>query len=122
MNGQKIAEKIQKIVADRGVKKAKIGEILGAPKTAATQWKYQKYAAFLEKIKKGIFDFPRLKKLAAFLNVDFSAFFPAKNDFRLAAPKSENPPENSIRAGLKKMGFSEKKIQKILLKIKNDEF
>ncbi len=72
--GEKIAAKIEELVKEKGVKRTKLGEILGAPKNVTAQRKYSKFNNFLNSVRKSKIDFQDLKKIADFLDKELEWF------------------------------------------------
>lgn len=72
--GEKISAKIKKLIKEKGVKRTKIGEILGTPKDVTAQRKYSKFNNFLSNLKKDKIDFTALEQIASFLGKDVNWF------------------------------------------------
>ena len=119
--GVEIAAKINSIIEEMGVKKTKIGEVLGASKDATNQWKYKKYDLFLSKLRKGKFDIEELQKVANFLGKPVEYFLNLNGNISINNHSDYNKNHVSVHAPtlqsvkklkevLKEMGKSDKYI------------
>lgn len=114
INGPSIAAKIEELINTRGIKKTRVGEVLGAPKDSATQWKYKKYELFLAKLRKNKVDITELDRVAVFFELPLEYFFNVYSYSLHSSEKSiAKPPEGfeQIAKGLQKLGYSEEFIQ-----------
>ena len=64
--GNALADLIESNVRKLGIKKSKLGEVLGADSSSANQWKYKKYDLFMAQLKKNKVDMSQLEKVATF--------------------------------------------------------
>ena len=71
--GERVAAKLESLIREKGIKRTRLGEILGAKKDASAQWKYIKFQTFLKNIKKSKINFENLQKIADFFgkNIDW---------------------------------------------------
>jgi phage repressor protein C with HTH and peptisase S24 domain len=64
--GAKIAAKIETLIEEKGIKRTKLGEILGAPEDVSAQWKYVKFNNFMKNVKNSKINLSNLEKIGNF--------------------------------------------------------
>ncbi len=121
IKGEKIVNKINQLADFYGVKKEKLGEILGASSSSSRQWKYDKINAFFKKLKEDKIDLQGLEKIAQFFGKSLDYFlYDDENYYNILRSQKIKPYKTSKKDDLeiihikKFLSLSPEKREKIL--------
>lgn len=107
MDGKRIAARIEKLVEEKGIKKIRLGEILGVAADRKKQQKYTRFSTFLKNLRKGKIVIEDLGKIAKIFDKPVEWFLFGATGL---AQKTENYNATDLEKSIQTSGLSQDEI------------